>query len=322
LYKFRDFLFGARQFNRASLSISLAASWAWGVSIIVGIQVFQNKGLGAFLIWGLANALALSLFGCATSKVSTAALRLSEIIPARLKKVYDSLTILIQFFCLLVNIVAIKTAFGLLEIGGLWWLALCVVIFLAVLARGFDVTVRNNMLFFGVWVSILLAAVISHLSGEFAFKPSAAGELAWGAYGALILLCGPILDQQMWQHRAAACQGGFGTKPFYLASVLFAFYMALIALVAGLSASTNLIIALIILAVAGTTLVSALSAISTFFKSLAAARTGMSGIFCFASVCAALDVSVLQWWTAYGTLRIPFALFAFAVIAWRGEKNK
>lgn len=318
MYKFKDFLLGMNPFSGATLGISIAASWAWGVSIVVGIQVFQGKGLTAFLIWAAANSLALVLCGYAMSKVPVSVLRLPEIIPGRLKVVYDVLTMLIQFFSLLVNIVAIKTAFGMLQIGGLWWLLLCGTIFLAVLARGFDVTVRNNLLFFGLWITLLVIAVLSRIGDSFVVAVSSPRQIQWGLYGALILFCAPILDQQMWQHRAA-CRGN--VKPFCLASGLFGVYMALVALVAALGASTNLLVALVILMVAGTTLVSALSAISTFFGRFVTARVSMFGMFALAAACAIFNVTVLQWWTAYGTLRIPFAVAAFGVIAWKTKKE-
>lgn len=43
-------------------AMSLAASWAWGTSLVVGMQIIQEKGIIPFLIWAVANSLALPLF--------------------------------------------------------------------------------------------------------------------------------------------------------------------------------------------------------------------------------------------------------------------
>ena len=45
------------------LGMSAAASWAWGTSLVVGMQIARQKGLGAWTVWAAANTLALPLFG-------------------------------------------------------------------------------------------------------------------------------------------------------------------------------------------------------------------------------------------------------------------
>ena len=50
-------------------SLSLAAGWAWGVSLIVGMQTLQQKGVVPFGIWAIANSFALPLFGIISYRV-------------------------------------------------------------------------------------------------------------------------------------------------------------------------------------------------------------------------------------------------------------
>lgn len=45
------------------LGMSAAASWAWGTSLTVGMEIAQQKGLMAWSIWAVANVLTLVLFG-------------------------------------------------------------------------------------------------------------------------------------------------------------------------------------------------------------------------------------------------------------------
>lgn len=52
--------------KQAKLGVSVAASWAWGTSLIVGMEIAQQKGLKTWLIWAIANAATLAVFGALT----------------------------------------------------------------------------------------------------------------------------------------------------------------------------------------------------------------------------------------------------------------
>ena len=39
-------------------AMSLAATWAWGTSLVVGMETVQTKGWIPFIIWAVANSLA------------------------------------------------------------------------------------------------------------------------------------------------------------------------------------------------------------------------------------------------------------------------
>ena len=52
--------------NGVKLGVSAAASWAWGTSLIVGMEIAQTKGLAAWGIWVTANAATLAVFGVLT----------------------------------------------------------------------------------------------------------------------------------------------------------------------------------------------------------------------------------------------------------------
>lgn len=44
-------------------AMSLAATWAWGTSLVVGMETVQTKGWIPFIIWAVANSLTIPLFG-------------------------------------------------------------------------------------------------------------------------------------------------------------------------------------------------------------------------------------------------------------------
>lgn len=52
--------------NGVKSGVSAAASWAWGTSLIVGMEIAQTKGRAAWGIWATANAATLAVFGALT----------------------------------------------------------------------------------------------------------------------------------------------------------------------------------------------------------------------------------------------------------------
>lgn len=292
------------------MAVTIAASWAWGVSVVVGMQIFQSRGIAAFAIWAAANSLTLLVFGYLSSMANIKALKLTDVLPAKIEKPYTLIIYLIQFFSMLVNMTAIKLAFSMIDYGGYWWLALSAIIFTGVFVWGFAHASGGNIVKFVIWMLLLVTAV--YMSGDgLAVTQSGPGDISWALYGALILFCAPVLDQQMWQRRAAFRAGG--TRPFAMASMLFGVYMVLVAL-AATKGYGGAIIAFVIFLVAGSTLASAVSAVSTFHRDITRARLSMLFAFSAAAACMVLNLSVLQIWTIYGSMRIPFALVAVFVI--------
>jgi hypothetical protein len=252
----------------------------------------------------VANSLTLVLLGWLFTKVPKEALRLFDIMPAWAKMPYSIITYLIQFFSVLVNITAIKTAFGMLGIAR-GWLPFSVALAAGVIAWGFGHVAKGNIVKYLVWMALLLFILFS--GGHFTVTHSTGSDINWALYGALILFCAPILDQQMWQRRVAF--GESGARPFLWATGMFAAYMVLVGLVAA-TGRGSAVVALIILLVAGSTLTSALSAVSCFHGSIGWARFYMCTVFIAAALCTGFGLSVLQIWVLYGSLRIPFAFGA------------
>lgn len=55
--------------NELRLGVSAASSWAWGTSLVVGMEIAQTKGLGAWAIWATANTAALAIFGLLAPRI-------------------------------------------------------------------------------------------------------------------------------------------------------------------------------------------------------------------------------------------------------------
>ena len=76
-------------------AMSLAASWAWGTSLVVGMQTVQTKGIIPFLIWAIANSLAIPLFGFIAYRIPN----LERVVNSRVVMLF---TTIISVFCLFV----------------------------------------------------------------------------------------------------------------------------------------------------------------------------------------------------------------------------
>lgn len=314
----RQFLFGLKPHCTLAMGLSLASTWAWGVSIIVGTQVIQTKGLLAFLIWAGANAFALALFGLVAGRLPVRE-TLTDVMPDKLKPFYKYFTLAIQFFSVLVNITAIKTACSMLGMPNLWPV-MGIGLFLIVLLKGYDANIKLDVGFILVWMAILAAAVAVMPKDTSLLIASGQKDILWALWGGIILLCGPVMDQQMWQ-RKVSLGGRFSLSPFFLGTGVFAVYMALVGLLGVYGGNCPIAVAVIIICVAGSTLQSALSALSCYGRSLGSSKLLTTGCFLLAVVCLSFNLSVLALWTMYGSVRVIPALYVFYQ-AWRGRRWK
>lgn len=206
------------------IGVSAAASWAWGTSLFLGMEIAQTRGVTAFMIWAVANFMTLALFGFLVNR---------GIIN---KRVFDNslikaVAIVIQMFCLVIqlNIInntlinwipnpvasyAVTTAVGL-------------AFSVAVFKKGLPTSIKLDC---GKW-AIAMGACVAIIIIGFAcgqsiiqFPQSGYDDVMWGLWSAAILISGPIGDVQHWQ-RAINDRSG---KAYYKGAAFFAVYMACI----------------------------------------------------------------------------------------------
>ena len=80
--------------------MSLAASWAWGTSLVVGMETVQTKGFIPFLIWAIANSLAIPLFGFIAYRIPN----LEKVVNSKIVMIF---TTIVSIFCLWIQLNAI-----------------------------------------------------------------------------------------------------------------------------------------------------------------------------------------------------------------------
>lgn len=179
------------------LGTSIAISWAWGTSLILGMEIARTQGIETFSISATANCLTLAIFGLLYKKGYLTSLVLNQ-------KIVRIFTNLIQIFCLIIQLkilnetfqnffdptisYTITAAFGIgLEI----WMY----------KKGLAASIFSD-LFQGIG-TIIVMLVMAGLC-LFNFEPgeithSNWSGITWGIWSACILLSGIITDIQHWQ---------------------------------------------------------------------------------------------------------------------------
>lgn len=218
--------------NTVEYALSLAAGWAWGVSLIVGMQTIQEKGFLPFIIWAVANSLALPVFGVLSFRIK----KLHKVIDSKPVQVF---TTLVMVFCLLIQmnaihdilassgicdeliskavpiIISVVMAFGLfyngilrnIKIDKILWCA-CYVILFILLGIGILSDVERNKIAIG----------------------SNQNDINWALNSCFILFAGPFMNTQNWQMAEKLHSESNLEKSHWLAGAFFGIYMVIVGL--------------------------------------------------------------------------------------------
>lgn len=289
--------------SKIMVGMSGAASWAWGTSLIMGQQIAQERGIIAWVIWAVCNTLTLALLGWLfnTGKIQ--------------KSIYDSkfakvIAIIIQLFCLLVQLNFINQQIGVITGSEKWamigTMAIGIAFVLIVFRHGLPTSIFTDVIQWIIAgasiVAILIVALSTHC--QFAeFVPTTSSGVMWGVWSGLILFAGPIGDVQHWQ-RAEADET---KKGYYYASMFFGIYMVGILLMALFQFNTimNVILLVAVLGIATSTI----DSISVALHEVGNKYIGTSVAL---QVCLTFPVFIkmgmLELWSSFGVIRFAFAL--------------
>lgn len=285
------------------LGTSIAISWAWGTSLILGMQIAQTKGVGAFLLWAAANCLTLVLFGQLYKRgiVTEKILDKPGIRPAML---------VIQCFCLLIQMKVLYdvllpfcsnqlVAQGITSMVGILFV-------LAMFRKGLSTSVFTDN-FQGALTVIALVGMLGACLYEAVPGvplPSSDGDaMLWASWSGCILLSGIITDLQHWQrakldtHRYA----------FETAAGLFAFYLSLVFLLSTFQLNA-LAQGLLLVAVLGVT-TSTIDSIAVALHTMAGKVIGTAvGVVLCITWSLFVSVGLLSLWSYAGIFRVALAV--------------
>lgn len=283
------------------LGTSIAISWAWGTSLILGMQIAQTKGLEAFLIWAVANSVTLALFGFLYHKKFLNPLVLN-------KPVVKIFTNLIQIFCLIIQLKILdETLLNFMDPIPAYMIAsgMGIGLTLIMFSEGLKASIFTDL-----WQGILtflclLTMVFLCADTEGTPSPtSSMSDISWGIWSALILLSGIMTDLQHWQ-RAEVDKT---KKAFFYASGLFAMYLALVYTLSlyKFDFTLNLLLLVTVIGVTTSTIDSIAVALHRDFGRKVGTLIGLGICVGYGLL---LKLSVLSIWSYFGVIRVGLALY-------------
>ncbi len=300
-----------------TIGISAAASWAWGTSLVVGMQIAREKGLAAWAIWATANALTLALFG----ELARRGILGRAVFD---RKPVKCAALLVQCFCLVIQM---NIIFEVLRgMGFDAWASygmasgVGVVFTLWMYRHGLATSVKTDVWQWGAALAAILAIIGMGLytgAPRVVFPESSASDVLWGMWSACILLAGPVGDVQHWQRAEAA---GPGSRAYGYGAFFFALYMLMILVMARFEFSPAMNAVLLIAVFCVTT--STIDSIAVALHELRDRRAGTAaalGICLFWGVF--VQIGVLDLWSYAGAYRVAFAL-AILALAWRMRERE
>lgn len=284
------------------LGSSIAISWAWGTSLILGMEIARTKGLETFLIWALANTITLFIFGLLYKK----GFLNQKVLNQRPVQIFTNL---IQIFCLIIQLKILNESFGNFYdpiTSYIITMAFGVGLTVWMYRKGLAASVFSD-LFQGIFTMIVLGIMVCYSLSSFPAETTPSSNLdgiTWGLWSACILLSGIITDLQHWQRAEVNGQG----YAFEWASVFFGSYLICVYILSRYQFD-NLLNVLLLLAVIGVT-TSTIDSIAVALHRDFGRKVGtLIGLGICVSFGLLVQLSVLSLWSYFGVIRVSLALY-------------
>lgn len=314
-------IFDKKDFGYA---LSLAASWAWGVSIIVGMQTVQTKGLVPFLIWAVANSLALPLFGVIAFRIK----KLEQVIN---KKIVQVFTTAIMVFCLWIQMNSIYEEFmatGFLpeNVSKIITILLSIAMAVYLYHDGLNRNIRVDKVLWILCYAVLLIMTVLGLVSKTETYPlqsyTGSDDLRWAWNTVPILFAGPIMNIQNWQMADKLRTEGRVEKAHILAGIFFGIYLGIVFILSRFQFSPvmNLVMVLAIMCIALTTMDAAVVGMQKIGGRKIGLALALVTVIAWPLV---IPMGVLNLWTFMGNRRLEVAIVCIvAALIWQYVEKK
>lgn len=284
-------------------SMSLAASWAWGTSLVVGMELIQTKGYLPFLIWAIANSLAIPLFGFLAYKIPN----LKMIIESKIVAIF---MIIVSIFCLWIQLNAIYQYLGNLSIfSDIIIKAICILIMIALTLFLYkDGLIKSIFLDNPLWYVcylilfiLLIYGVLSDIELYNIKYLNNKSEILWALNSCFILFSGPFMSLQNWQ-MAEKLKMENKMSSHYIAGLLFSLYMILVAVLAHFKFDgvMNILLVLVVICVAFSTADAAIVGMQKLSGKKIGTLISIVSIIAWLFV---IPLGVMGLWTTMGNMR-------------------
>ena len=304
-------------------AMSLAASWAWGTSLVVGMETMQTKGLIPFIIWAIANSLAIPLFGFIAYRIPN----LEKVVNSKIVMIF---TTIVSVFCLWIQLNAIyqylcNLSFMTEITSKIVSITIMVLMTIALYKNGLLKSIFIDNPLWSLCYVLLIALAICGFAGNVETyniaKYTNQSEIFWALNSCLILFSGPIMCIQNWQ-MAEILKKENKMKAHYLAGVLFAIYMTFIGILANFKFNgiMNIILIFVVLCVALSTADAAIVGIQKIANKKWGTIISLLAIAVWNWV---IPMGVMGLWTTMGNMRkyVAGACIIVAVVMYFIQKK-
>ena len=275
------------------MGLSIAFSWAWASSLILGQAIANERGIIPFMIWAVANTATLAVFGLLFKR----GLFTQKIFE---HKAFKTFAVVIQFFCLIINLNILNSI-----IGNYWITTGIGLLFIALMyRRGIFTSILTDKWQGAITYATLGALIVVGLfSGAdiHGHVLNTEGGVAWALWSACILLTSPFGDIQMWQ------RAKLNVKGFYYATFFFGAYMALIFVMSFFEFNALMNAMLLVACLCVTT--STIDSIAVAMHEVSNKKTG-TALAAFICVFwgAFKEIGIVELWSSIGVFRVAFGL--------------
>lgn len=294
--------------SNITLGLSIAFSWAWASSLVIGQSIAIERGIVPFLIWAIANTLTLGLFGL---------LYKTGIFTEKIykNKVFKLFAVVIQVFCLIINLnilnqiidnYFITTGLGLFCIFLMYRKGLIT----SILTDKYQGIITLITL-----IALIIVGVVSKT--EITTHPlNSDGGVLWALWSACILLTSPFGDIQMWQ-RAKVDNG----KGFWYGTLFFGCYMVLIFIMSVFEFTAMMNTLLLIAALAVTT--STIDSIAVAMHEVSNKKVGTAlAVFLCVFWGVFKEIGIVDLWSTIGIYRVLFCVSVLIFAIKGANKNE
>lgn len=296
-------------------AMSLAASWAWGTSLVVGMNIVQNRGVVPFLIWGVANSLALPLFGYLAFRIPY----FDDIMKSKPVVLFQSV---VQVFALWIQMNAIyEITESMIGATAATILALAIaVLFLFLMYtngiwRGVVLDQPIWTLCYGAMIVIAISGFVLGGDTREIVMLNSMSDVSWALYTCLVLFCGPLMNLPFWQVARKIRDEG-KMQAFNISGVLFAVYLVLVYILAAFEfvPFMNLLLTITVCCVSISTIDNAIVGLQEFAGRKVGFVTAAASIIAWPIV---IPMGVMNLWLTMGTARIWVTAACFVWCAWK-----
>lgn len=301
-------------------AMSIAATWAGGNSLIVGMSTAQNNGIVPFSLWMLGNTLACIVFGLFALKIP----RLGDVMDHPVMKIVLGVMCVFQCFVQLNGMQEILAGIGVSRAVTIAVPIAIAAAFILVLLK--DSIIRNILTDHSSWAIIYAILFITTIAtfissgGQYNTLQSgySSAGLADGIKKAILLLPGPFMYPVFWKyiryndHNDDHVREVNMRRCFIGGGLLFGFYLLFVFALSWVhfSPALNVIKAILVILIASSTLSSSLYGLfcAVGYKVGVAASIGTVALWQLL-----IPLGVMGAWTLMSSIRIHIVIASIVI---------